>query len=227
MSGLEDKLMEKIERVAICVAGEPRSLDYTHKSIIKFLDTYFENYDVFAYIPKCSTDFYMKKYFPNAHIEIKEDTYIDDTKIPNNNIFKTGKQRYLQQINGWKESNRMRKDYEIANGFEYDWVIRSRIDVEYCSSLPGGEYTEDFLYIPNFHHFYGINDRFAMGTPKLMDKYLDIIDIYKEDPTKCTHAENFLKYCLDYQKVPVKLIDFRFMRVRENGEKMQHDLTDK
>ena len=219
--------MEKIERVAICTAGEPRSLNYTHESIKKFFDTYFGEYDIFAYIPKCPTDFYMEKYFPNAHIEVREDTYIDDTKIPSNNMFKTGTQRYLQQINGWKESNRMRKEYEKSKGFEYDWVIRSRIDVEYVPSLPPGDYTQDFLYLPNFHHFGGVNDRFAMGSSKLMDKYLNIIDIYNENPKKCLHAECFLKYCLDYQKVPFKLIDIRFMRVRDDGQKMKHDLVDR
>ena len=162
-----------------------------------------------------------------THIEVKEDTYIDDTKIPSNNMFKTGTQRYLQQINGWKESNRMRKEYEKSKGFEYDWVIRSRIDVEYVPSLPSGDYTQDFLYLPNFHHFGGVNDRFAMGSSKLMDKYLNIIDIYNENPKKCLHAECFLKYCLDYQKVPFKLIDIRFMRVRDDGQKMKHDLVDR
>jgi len=218
--------MQKIDRVAVCVSGEPRSLNYTHESILKFLKNHFENFDIFAYIPKCPTDYYVEKYLPEAKVEIREDEYIDDTKIPDGWKFKTGKQRYLQQINGWKESNRMRKEYEESNGFKYDWVIRSRIDVEYVHNFPDGEYTDNFLYIPNFHHFNGINDRFAMGSAELMNKYLDIIDIYKEDPTKCLHAESFLKYCLDYQQVPVKLINFRFMRIREDGQKIQNDLTD-
>lgn len=232
------KKMQKNDRIAVCISGEPRSLNHTHESILKFFKN-FQNFDIFAYIPKCPTDSYVKKYLPEAHVEIREDEYIDDTKMPDGktNItiggklyhterFKTGKQRYLQQINGWKESNRMRKEYEASNGFKYDWVIRSRIDVEYVHNFPSGEYTDNFLYIPNFHHFNGVNDRFAMGSAELMNKYLDIIDIYKEDPTKCLHAESFLKYCLDYQQVPVKLINFRFMRIREDGQKMQNDLTD-
>ena len=32
-NGFGSNLMEKIERVAICTAGEPRSLNYTHESI--------------------------------------------------------------------------------------------------------------------------------------------------------------------------------------------------
>ena len=94
-------------------SGEPRSLNYTHESIRKFFNNNFENYDIFAYLPEGQTSHQLEKYFPEAKIKITKDEFIDDSGIPKNHKFKTGKQRYLQQINGWKQSNLMRKEERI------------------------------------------------------------------------------------------------------------------
>ena len=216
------------KKVAICFSGEPRSLNYTHKSIKDFLDKNFGDYDVYGYIPFCSTSEQLKEYFPNATITMAMDQHIYDNKIPNNNRFPphSGKQAYLQQINGWKQANLMRKSSEKSENFQYDFVVRCRMDVRYTSQLPEIHPQKHMLYIPNFHHHGGINDRFCIGGPEVIDNYMNIIDLYHENPSICTHAESFLLHCLRQKNTPIEFIDLRFNRIREDGSECHWDSTD-
>ena len=216
------------ERGAICFSGEPRALKNVHENIRNFLDNNFKNYDVFGYIPFCTSAPQLKQYFPEATIKMEMDQYIDDSKIPDRNRFPphSGKQAYLQQINGWKQSNLMRKEREIAEGFEYDFVLRCRMDVRYTTPMPDFVPQKDRIYIPNFHHHTGINDRWCLGPPDLINNFMDIIDLYHENPSICTHAESFLLHCLKKQNTPIELIQLKFNRVRENGDECHWDSTD-
>ena len=220
-------MLLKDERVSVCFSGEPRSLNYTHESIRKFLDNNFGNYDVFAYLPEGQTTDQLEQYFPEADILIKKDEYIDDTGIPTRHKFKTGKQRYLQQINGWKQSNMMRKEKESRDGFKYDYVVRSRMDVRYTKFDLDLDLKKGVLYIPDFHHFGGINDRFCFSDGETIDKYLNVIDLYHMNPKICTHAETWLLKCLKKQQATISLIDLRFNRIRQNGDECHWDSTDK
>lgn len=220
-------MLLKNERVAVCFSGQPRSLNYTHESIRNFLDDTFGNYDIFAFLPEGDTNYQVAKYFPEAEILIKKDEHIDESGMPPNHKLKTGAQRYLQQINGWKQSNLMRKKREESLGFKYEYVVRSRMDVRYTKSMPNIVLEKGVLYIPNFHHFGGINDRFCLSDGETIDKYLNIIDLFYDDPSKCTHAETWLLECLKKQKAVVSLIDLRFNRIRKNGDECHWDSTDK
>ena len=220
-------LLEK-ERVAICFSGEPRALNHTHENIRNFLDSNFGNYDIFGYIPFCSTSMQLEEYFPEAMVRMEMDQYIADNQIPDRNRFPphSGKQAYLQQINGWKQSNQMRKDKEDLQGFKYDYVVRCRMDVKYTTAMPQLEVQSGILYIPNFHHHGGINDRFCLADGETINKYMDIINLYYKNPSICTHAETFLLNCLRQQNSSVEFVDLRFNRVRENGDELHWDSTD-
>ena len=214
-------------RVAICLSGAPRSLNVTQKNIKQFFNSTFKNYDIFGYIPFCATAGQLEKYFPEAEIIMEMDQHIDDSKIGSNRFPPhSGKQAYLQQINGWKQVNLMRKNKEKKENFKYDYVLRCRMDVLYTSSMPEIKIKKDRIYIPNFHHFGGINDRFCLAPANLIDNYMNIIDLYFENPSICNHAETFLLHCLKIQNTPIELIDLRFNRVRENGDVCYWDSTD-
>ena len=214
-------------RTAICLSGEPRSLNLVHKNLKETFNKYFYHYTIFAFIPKCNTSHQVEECLPDAIIQVREDEDIDDSLIPSNHRLASGPQRFLQQMNGWKGSNMMRKEYELANGVIFDFVIRCRTDVRFTSSLPDlKDLSDHTLYIPSFHCFTGLNDRFCIGSPKVIDNYMDAIDIYYEDPTKLVHAEEFLKYCLQRSKCKIEKLDVRFNRVRENGEECNWDSTD-
>ena len=103
-------------KTAICFSGQPRSMQYTHQNLRKVFDDYFEDYDIFAHIPVCSTDNQVLEYFPKAIVKIVPDQHIDESKILGSR-FKTGPQRYLQQINGMKQVNLLRKQKEQADNF--------------------------------------------------------------------------------------------------------------
>ena len=216
------------KKVAICFSGEPRSLNYTHENIRHFLNKNFQNYDVYAYIPFCPTSDQLEKFFPEANVVMEMDQYIDDSKIPNNNRFPphSGKQAYLQQINGWKQVNLMRKSHEEKEGFQYDFVVRCRMDVKYTTELPEINLDKNKLYIPNFHHHGGINDRFCIGGPEIIDNYMNIIDNYHENPSICIHAESFLLHCLRSKNTPIDFINLRFNRIKQSGSECHWDSTD-
>ena len=156
------------------------------------------------------------------------DQYIDDGKIPIFNRFPphSGKQAYLQQLNGLKQVNLMRKQYEKQHNIKYDFVVRCRMDVKYTTSLPELEYQKDRLYIPDFHHHGGINDRFCIGSPELIDNYMNALDVYHKNPSICIHAESFLLHCLKINNTPIELIKLKFNRVKENGDECYWDSTD-
>jgi len=162
------------------------------------------------------------------------DQYIDDNKIPISNGFGSGggakhfsgKQAYLQQLNGLKQVNLMRKKHEKQYNIKYDFIVRCRMDVRYTTNLPELEYQKDRLYIPDFHHHGGVNDRFCIGSPELIDNYMNALDIYHQNPSICTHAESFLLHCLQINNTPIELIKLKFNRVRENGDECYWDSTD-
>jgi hypothetical protein len=120
----------------------------------------------------------------------------------------------------------MRKEKEKKENFKYDYVLRCRMDVLYTSPVPQTEFKKDRIYIPNFHHHGGINDRFCLAPAELIDNYMNIIDMYFDNPSICTHAETFLMRCLLAQDTPIELIDLRFNRVREDGSICHWDSTE-
>ena len=121
----------------------------------------------------------------------------------------------------------MRKEEESIKGFKYDFVVRSRMDVRYTKFDLKINPQKGVLYIPDFHHFGGINDRFCFSDGNTIDKYLNVIDLFYENPKICTHAESWLLKCLQKQKAVISLIDLRFNRVRQNGNECHWDSTDK
>ena len=52
---------------------------------------------------------------------------------------------------------------------------------------------------------------------------MDIFEDYLNEPSKCLHAESFLKYCLDKKNTTVNFIDLKFNRVRSSGEEIIDD----
>jgi hypothetical protein len=74
------------------------------------------------------------------------------------------------------------------------------------------------MYIPDFHHFLGgINDRFCIAPPDLIDNYMNLIDEAMKRPHEATHAESFLKSVLIRHETPIELIPTYFDRVRSDG----------
>lgn len=137
------------------------------------------------------------------------------------------RENYLQQIMGYKKVFSMIKD-------QYDIVIRIRPDIKFTEKSIIAikkfkmkdiiENKNDTIYIPNFHSWGGVNDRFAIGSYELMGIYMNIIDSVKDDfeffkNNKMNNPETIMKNFL--KKRSIKIRDFnnavRFNRVRLHG----------
>jgi hypothetical protein len=229
-------------KIAICMPGEPRGLKYIHENLKHTFEKYFYDYTIFGFIPlglDASCDF--ATYFPNAVVKLEKDNPIDVSGVPNGHELgfnprknsEGGAQMYAQQISGWKQSNLIRKEYEEQHGVVFDFIIRCRPDVRFTRyNAPDiKDMRKDTIYIPDFHHHEGWNDRFCIASNKVIDYYMNIIDIFHEDQSKACRAETFLKYAMlqsnerlqkDGQEgFRVEKVDIGFNRIRTDGTELK------
>jgi len=229
-------------KIAICMSGEPRGLKYAHKNLKHTFERNFYDYTLFGFIPlglDTSSDFV--KYFPNAIVKLEKDSPIDISGVPRSHELginprkskEHGAQMYAQQMNGWKQSNIIRKEYEEKNGVVFDFIIRCRPDITFTRyNAPDiKDMRKDTIYIPDFHHHDGWNDRFCIASNKVIDYYMNIIDVFHEDQSRANRAEIFLKYAIlesnerlkkDGQEgFRVEKVDIGFNRIRTDGTELE------
>tara|TARA_R100000005_G_C4988095_1_gene195928 strand:- start:283 stop:963 length:681 start_codon:yes stop_codon:yes gene_type:complete len=201
-------------KTAICMSGYPDALKFTHENLLDYFNKYIEDYDIYVYSPECDSAKNIEKYFTkNTTILIEKDQPIPEPRISNHR-FKTGIQAYLQQINGWKQSNELRK----SSGIKYDRVIRCRVDIAFNGAWPKlSELPNDRIYIPNFHHHWGLNDRFCISSAEFIDNYMNIIDNISKNIQIFNHAETYLAASLAISNTPISLIDIDFCRYNGQG----------
>lgn len=105
----------------------------------------------------------------------------------------------------------------------YDLVFYLRPDVWFFNDLNLTDVQEarqvgSVIYVPNFHSWGGVNDRFAFGRPEVMklygSRFLQVLNYTKLFPL---HAETFLLHVLAWHNVTIKTTDILFERVRSNG----------
>jgi hypothetical protein len=215
-------------RTAVCFTGQCRSLEFTHESIKKNLLEPLNNPDVFMYISDNDSAYKAKEYMDPTEIIIEPDPELDLSNINHMQAEERGGiNGYMQMLYGMKQCNEMRKAFEERNGFQYDRVIRSRLDVKYFNKIPDDldEYDLDnYIYVPDFHCWSvvqgaGYNDRFAVGNRNSMSIYLSEYDFIKKYSLlgHTVHAESSLHYHLNHHNQKVKEVPIRFTRVRPGG----------
>lgn len=94
------------------------------------------------------------------------------------------------QLYAIKKCNELKKIYEENNGFQFDWVIRSRFDFAINARIPFDRFENNRLYIPNCRmtpaHDFG-NDQFAFSSSENMNMYasaFDFIDYHYDRGTQ-------------------------------------------
>lgn len=109
----------------------------------------------------------------------------------------------------------------------YDYVVFLRPDVAYLQPLKEDYFhkaTNTTIVIPDFHHFYGSNDRFAICTPFVASIYGHrFLHAHTYSLKKQLHAEAFLTDTLKVAGIQIHPIPFRFRRVRANGRIAEGD----
>jgi len=194
----------------VCFSGPARSIELTGDHLRRTLGSVLGAYQVFAYLPSDPDRELLEAVFPKRLVcEVAPDEPIEELGFPKG-YFKTGRQKYLQQIHGWYQVNRMRKEFGA-----FDYVIRCRTDVFFTTPIPRLETLDpNKIHLPDFHHWGGYNDRFCISGPVAIDSYMDIFPLAMAHREQCYHAETFLKWCLEFGKVEVDLIEVKFNRVR-------------
>lgn len=117
--------------------------------------------------------------------------------------------------------------YQNVKHLYFDYYIYLRPDVFYVDKLKYNMLSccnDNTIAIPNFGHYGGCNDRFAITTKKTVDCY-HRFDFLKTCGLKILHSETILNKKLLKSGINTKEIKFRFNRVRANG-RMQMDYVD-
>lgn len=117
----------------------------------------------------------------------------------------------LKQVTGlWQRS-----------GIQYDTVLYLRPDVRFKTKLDITwieAVRKGTVFIPDFHVYFGSNDRFALGSPKDMATYGNRFDAALEySQNRPLHAEAFLSDYMYSKGIQLQCVPFRFQRVRANG----------
>jgi hypothetical protein len=232
----------KTPKIAVCFYGLCRSTNYTIDSINKYIFDALKQlkftYDIYLHTYNVTTPYTnIRNNEENIILDndlyklIKPDVYkidnqdeikktIDFTKYRSNgdpwlNDFKSldnlilGLNSLNQVTQLWKASNKI-----------YDYIIYLRPDVNFLSPLKLSLFLDlnnTNIALPNFDE-YPINDRFAIGKPNVMllygERYLHAFDYSLNNKL---HAETYLKYILNKNKIDIIKIKFNFHRIRANG----------
>ena len=158
-------------KIAVCFSGLPTRLEECYKNIKEFLDYSFEDYDVYGYFPDVGNS---KEIDLSFHFEQKEFVFEKDVHIETKDFWiHCPIQPYLQQIFGYKKCFEMVENSKK----EYDFIVRCRPDILFSEPYHKIEQLKkNIVYIPNFQHWGGFNDRFAIGSPNVMKYYMRVFD---------------------------------------------------
>jgi hypothetical protein len=245
-------------RVALCFSGQARTWEYCVKNIKRFFsrDTHPENfapvqYDYFihtwdtnSYRPSTKTHIFTDEpvepgtaermvaaYNPTAFCMDNWQEFLDKTKTTRS---------FDGMFYSFMKSVHMKRQYELANDFEYDMVIKVRLDTIYnphnhfivhtmsplmCySCTPVAKFPSEF-------HYNNFDDVFYYGDSKTMDLVANIYNIHKQkrdlylDPAPLTSKDPELYYgpgCLLYKNLiemavhPMCFNSFPWYVVRKN-----------
>jgi hypothetical protein len=118
----------------------------------------------------------------------------------------------------------------------YDAVLVMRpdmaytVDIDLPTTLPVLQARvaegQKILYVADFHHWAGLNDRFAYGTPDAMDIYLARGNDYiHQSGIRLDKGEIFLYKYLKAKKVEARMSSMLAVRVRMGGRVEASDIT--
>lgn len=182
-------------KIALCFSGMLRNFEVTYPSIKKYLldthspDVFFAGYPNKKGLEYCKDKFielynpkkmFIQEYSDDLRKNIcnNEEKYLirtrEETKINN----------FLSQIYNIKICDNLRQQYENENNFQYDVVIRTRLDVFYFKKFEEEELNlakSGNILIPTEWDFkevnpVGVSDSFAMSNSINMTKYASLYD---------------------------------------------------
>lgn len=233
-------------KIALCLSGQIRNWKKCSKSIKeKIIDRY--NADVFIHTWTCKGksvphDFYLKNWEEddeNINFEVFNFYKPKKIKIDFQNLkyFKKyipQNHRFYNTLMMWysiREANKLSKEYELENKFEYDVIIRCRFDL-YFEEFGIENYSKEILYLPPNENIdskwtsemkqmfdingirYMPNDQLAYGKRNIIDVYSIFYDELIRNINKYPlHPEGALSEYLWNNNINVKINDFIKMKI--------------
>jgi len=229
-------------KIAICISGQPRHYEIGYVSFTKailnryhpdvFIHTWFdkkrvwESYDrsdpanrrelteniIYPNIPRGIKKLYKPKAFIH---EPQKQFNLDDSKFNLAPHSITPFRLYSQKYS-IKKANDLKMEYENKNNFKYDWVIRSRFDLDYdLINLDLNQYNKKYIYSNGVEYKvkidtnHGMDDCFAVGSSENIDIYSNLY-VYLE------------KYLLK-DKLNVASEGLTYHHLLENNIKVHYD----
>ena len=123
-----------------------------------------------------------------------------------------------------------------AHSITYDAILALRPDtamvrdIDLPANLGAIRGDNHTLWVPNFQHWWGYNDRLAYGSLQAMSVYLERGHMFRNAKGSFHLAERLVKHALDTQSITVKFSTARVMRVRQDRvvaeKKAYMDMTD-
>jgi len=218
-------------KVAICFSGQVRSLDVTFLSIENFLKESFEDYKIFAHIPKDSSSYKFQDYFPKSTVLIEKDKRLFKTKLKTKQFrsvehkfgnLRKARHAHMLQLYGIYKANELKKQYEVKHNDSFEWVLRCRSDLKfYSKKIEINNLNNAYIHTPNFHQFSGINDRFVLSSSKNMDIFSNLFNFIKNEEVDGFNAETIFKNYLSVKKLINQEIDIKFNRIRQDNTELQ------
>jgi hypothetical protein len=123
------------------------------------------------------------------------------------------------------ESQKRCADLCRESGVEYDYVMFLRPDAQPTKRLPveqifNSEFEDNTIIIPNYNHWEGYNDQFAILKFSDFSWYSDRVEGLEEfrKTNGRIVSEKYVKYVVEKNGYTPKQIDFHFDLLRPNGK---------
>lgn len=111
--------------------------------------------------------------------------------------------------------NNLKKVYEYANGFKYDWVVRCRTDTILHTKILYEKYNPKFVNFSNISNQPDgmINDWFDFGSSKVMDAFMSVFPVFDLALEKCM-TDNSNAFCPEL--IHRKMVDFFNIKIQSH-----------
>ena len=207
-------------RIALALSGEIRSFLASTSLLDSLRQRDGSVIDVFAHVPAddaSTTEFidFWKKDHPGFCLRtlqlsdvrnVPEYSYNVSPDLITRSWYKvSATQAVLRHIAATAAVGAIVRQAELQDDKRYDWVIKTRYDLRFVRPPEQLCELEPALYVPAHDNYYGCNDRFAVGTSELMERYMQLSSAvpYLCESGVLFHPERLLKAHLDTSGIVV------------------------
>jgi hypothetical protein len=219
-------LKENKKTCAICFSGQVRTAerDFVKTNIKNNIVKPFEdeNYKIFYF--GCSEKLYNNWIWNDFLVTEDKNYWGNDLELFNKNLGKGVTGGSFNVMNQWQKCKNvgvLKKQYEIKNNIEFDFVIRIRPDIVLGEPIIIKELSKEKYNIPNHDNWFGYNDRICIGNSKIMDYYMiefvDNIKNYFQNENVIFHSETLLKHHIDKKNYGINRPSFKIYFERVHG----------